>query len=366
MLTGENGILNRVAEAKEKNSQSAKDEIMQLNDMEEMISSNGNDYIKNDDLQQNKELKTFITEWTVNSGDTIILPIYEKQEYDEERGEIETYFNYDFTVNYGDGTVVNVESYDDENRKHTYSNAGTYTVKIDGKCEGFGFNFVSESKEKLTKLVQWGVIEAKHYDFSGCSNLKGTIPLPSRNSFNNVESFRLLFYNCKKITGNIPDDLFKYAYNVTTMANTFNWTSSLTGSIPENLFVNCRKITNFRFTFAGTNLSGNVPGNLFKNNSEVINLDGTFSDCLKLEGEMPSYIFSYSDKIKVIKSIAVRNNLTIKELYLNSPNIEKFENNSIDDHREEFVIIHLPKDSTTEKTIREKYNSVEYLKIEYI
>ena len=43
---------------------------------------------------------------------TIISPIYEKQEYDEERGEIETYFNYDFTVDYGDGTVVNVKSKD--------------------------------------------------------------------------------------------------------------------------------------------------------------------------------------------------------------------------------------------------------------
>ena len=150
------------------------------------------------------------------------------------------------------------------------------------------------------------------------------------------------------------------------MANTFNWATSLTGSIPENLFVNCTKTTNFRYTFAGTNLSGNVPGNLFKNNNEVISFDGTFSDCLKLEGKMPSYIFSYSDKIKVIKSIAVRNNLTIKELYLKSPNIERFENNSLDDHREEFVIIHLPKDSTTEKTIRESYKNVEYLKIEYI
>ena len=97
------------------------------------------------------------------------------------------------------------------------------TVKINGKCEGFGFNFVSESKLKITKLIQWGVIKAKHYDFSECSNLKGTIPLPSRNSFSDVESFRLLFYKCEKMTGNIPKDMFKYANNVITMANTFNW-----------------------------------------------------------------------------------------------------------------------------------------------
>ena len=366
MLTGQNGILNRVAEAKEKSREASKNEEMQLNDMEEMINSNGNDYIKNDDLLQNKELKTFITEWTVNSGDTIILPIYEKQEYDEERGEKETYFNYDFTVDYGDGTVVNIKSYDDENRKHTYSNAGTYTVKIDGKCESFGFEFVDESKEKITKLVQWGVIEAKHYDFSGCLNLEGTIPLPSKNSFNNVESFRLLFYNCKKITGNIPNDLFKYAYNVVTMANVFNFAMGLSGNIPKNLFENCSKITNFRYTFAGTNLSGNIPEDLFKNNQDAINFRGTFSHSEKFEGEVPSKIFSYSSKIKAIREMLDSTNLTIKELYLNSPNIEKFQNNCIDDHREGTVIIHLPKDSTTEKTIKESYKDVEYLKIEYI
>ncbi len=339
---------------------------MRMEDLQELMSVNGENHIKNDDLPENKELKDFITEWTVNSGDTIVLPIYEKQEYDEERGEKETEFSYDFRVDYGDGTIVNVKSYNDENRKHTYSESGTYTVKINGKCEGFGFNFVSESKLKITKLIQWGVIKAKHYDFSECSNLKGTIPLPSRNSFSDVESFRLLFYKCEKMTGNIPKDMFKYANNVITMANTFNWASGFTGSIPQDLFANCGKITNFRYTFAGTNLNGKPSGKLFENNKEVINFDGTFSDCSNLEGELPSDIYSYSYKIKVIKGILVRNNLTIKNIYLNSPNIEVFNNNYLDSSGEETIIIYVPKNSNTEKTIRENYKDKDYLKIEYI
>ena len=40
MLTGQNGILNRVAEAKEKSREASKNEEMQLNDMEEMIEKN--------------------------------------------------------------------------------------------------------------------------------------------------------------------------------------------------------------------------------------------------------------------------------------------------------------------------------------
>lgn len=363
MFTGQNGILKRAVEAKGETEIANKNEKMQLNDMEEMVSSNGNNYIKNDELPQYKELKTFITEWTVNSGDTIILPIYEKQEYDEERGEKETYFNYDFTVDYGDGTVVNIKSYDDENRKHTYSNAGTYTVKIDGKCEAIGFDFVSESKEKLTKLVQWGVIEAKHYDFSGCSNLGGTIPLPSRNSFNNVESFRLLFYNCKKISGNIPSDLFKYAYNVRTMANVFNGATGITGCIPKDLFKNCTKITNFRYTFGRTCLSGSIPEGLFENNKEVTNFRGTFSKSAKLEGEMPSYIFSYSKKIKILSEMLDGTNILIKEIYLNAENIEIFQDNAFGNHIEKEVIIYVSKNSNTEKILMEKYKDTDYVLI---
>ena len=56
---------------------------------------------------------------------------------------------------YGDGTVLQVKSYDDENRKHTYKNAGTYNVKIDGICEAFSADNVTDSKDKITKLVQW-------------------------------------------------------------------------------------------------------------------------------------------------------------------------------------------------------------------
>ena len=99
-----------------------------MQELNEIVNAQGDNYIKNDELEENKHLKSFITEWTVNAGDTIILPIYEKQQEDYERGEIETYFKYDFTVDYGDGTVFDVHNYNDENRKHTYLKSGTYTV----------------------------------------------------------------------------------------------------------------------------------------------------------------------------------------------------------------------------------------------
>lgn len=152
-LSGDNGILEQAARAKEDTEEAAKTENAYIEELEEIIETQGNEYIKNDDLPENQYLKEFITEWTVNAGDTITLPIYEKEEADEERGELETYFNYDFTVDYGDGAVLEVKSYNDENRKHTYTNSGTYTVKIKGICESWSFNHVPDSAEKVSKLV---------------------------------------------------------------------------------------------------------------------------------------------------------------------------------------------------------------------
>lgn len=343
-----------------------KQEEGQMQELNEIANAKENDYIKNDELEENKYLKTFITEWTVNSGDIIVLPIYEKQSEDRERGEIETYFNYDFTVDYGDGTVAKVNSYNDDNRKHTYLKSGTYTVKIEGLCEAFSFNTVSNSRDKITKLVQWGVIKAKHYDFAGCINLVGTIPLPSKNSFNEILSFRLLFYKCENITGNIPEDLFKYAPNTITMANTFDGAIGLSGSIPEKLFTNCTKIKSFRFTFASTNLSGNIPEKLFERNTEVINFLGTFSDNTKLKGYLPKYIFSYSDKVEHIEQTLKNSQLYINELYINSKNIVEMHDNFFTGRieKDKVLTIYVPKNSLTEQTVRNEYGIYENVVIE--
>ncbi len=355
-LSGDNGILEQAARAKEDTEEAAKTENAYIEELEEIIETQGNEYIKNDDLPENQYLKEFITEWTVNAGDTITLPIYEKEEADEERGELETYFNYDFTVDYGDGTVLEVKSYNDENRKHTYTNSGTYTVKIKGICESWSFYHVPDSAEKVSKLVQWGVINAKHYDFGNCVNLNGNIPLPSRNSFNEVLSFRMLFYKCANITGKIPNDLFKYATKVVTMANVFNYATGLSGGIYEDLFVNCKEVTNFRFVFAGSSLSGNIPEDIFKENTKVNNFQGVFFECVNLTGYLPKNIFSYSNVIENLSVTISSTNLKVSEIYINSKIITNMENNGfLSNLGNETLKFYVPKDSETEKTVRGLY-----------
>ena len=83
----------------------------------------------------------FITEWQVGSNEEIRLPLPEG-------------FNYEFAIDWGDDTVADngypyVSSFDDPNTRHTYANAGTYTVSIHGMIEAWSFATVPASKDKI-------------------------------------------------------------------------------------------------------------------------------------------------------------------------------------------------------------------------
>lgn len=229
------------------------------------------DELLDDDILE--ELQPFITEWTVEAGDTITLPIAGTNK---------------FTVDYGDGTgEISVNSTSDENKNHTYENAGTYTVTIKGKSTNFGEG--SGTKDKLTRIVQWGNIGFTRVNFSSCSNLKGPIPGPVKNTFANVTSLGGLFRGCKSLNGPIPEKLFANCPKVTAFDFTFYQCSGLTGEIPENLFANCTNVTSFQNTFTDCkNLTGNAPALWERTN--VTSYSNCFSNCKKLSNysEIPS------------------------------------------------------------------------------
>ena len=223
-----------------------------------------------------EELQPFITEWTVEAGDTITLPIGA---------------TCDFTVNYGDGTEdLMVTSNTDEDRIHTYTSAGTYTVTIKGKCKQFDFySCDNTSKNKISRIIQWGNTDRTRICFCYCDNLTGSIPISSKNSFNKIENFKWLFWDCKKLEGNIPKNLFFNCPNVTSFDGTFYGCLSLNGSIPEDLFKKCPNVTTFANTFYDCkNLTGNIPENLFINNINISNFKTTFCGCSKLNGNAPA------------------------------------------------------------------------------
>ena len=151
----------------------------------------------------------FETEWTIaNDNTTVTVPV---------SGAVDVY------IDYGDGAQENIKT---SNPTHTY-NAGTYTMKISGKCTEFDFN--SSTRGYLTGLKQWGCLGNTSYAFggylqgtySGCANMVGNIPTPHEKSFQNITSFSYTFYKCSGLTGNIPENLFANCPNVTGFYNTF-------------------------------------------------------------------------------------------------------------------------------------------------
>ena len=214
----------------------------------------------------------FETEWTVAANTKITVPI---------TGSVDVY------IDYGDGTKESVTS---ENPTHTYTNAGTYTIKISGTCTSFSAN--ADAQKYITKLNKWGCLEATSYQFNNCTKLAGTIPSPHTQSFKNVTSVYQLFGGCTNLTGEIPNDLFKDATNIVNFREVFMGCSNLTGTIPASLFANSTKAINFAHVFDGCKkITGQIPSNLFKNNVKADYFSSTFEHCEGLTGNIPAELF---------------------------------------------------------------------------
>lgn len=214
----------------------------------------------------------FETEWTVAANTKITVPI---------TGSVDVY------IDYGDGTKESITS---ENPTHTYSNAGTYTIKISGTCTSFTAN--TDAQNYITKLKKWGCLEATSYQFNNCTKLAGTIPSPHTQSFKSVTSVHQLFRGCANLTGEIPKDLLENATKLTYCDYLFDGCSGLTGNIPSGIFKNSPKIADFLSTFRNcSNLTGSIPSDIFQNNTNATSFVATFRFCSKLTGSIPENLF---------------------------------------------------------------------------
>jgi len=86
---------------------------------------------------------------------------------------------YDFTIDWGDGTVENINAVPDTFMfEHTYAEPGTYSVAIQGKFPGISMSTVYEimdldAVKKLVSIEQWGNIawQSFYFAFSYCENM---------------------------------------------------------------------------------------------------------------------------------------------------------------------------------------------------
>ncbi len=211
-------------------------------------------------------------------------------------------YTHNFTVSWGDSTSNVITAYDDVNKAHTYSSAGTYEVTIIGTCPGFKFNN-SGSKLLITEVISWGNVSFRELDFYGCSNLT-TLP-EETGKLTLVTSFQSCFRGCSSLTI-IPSGLFDNNTIVTLFLYCFRNCTSLT-AIPSNLFDNNILVISFQSCFQGCTSLTAIPSNLFDNNILVISFQSCFQGCTSLTA-IPSNLFD--NNILVINVLSCFRNCT--------------------------------------------------------
>ncbi len=106
------------------------------------------------------DINQFVTKWKFPSNYQFTLPLKSGSSLD-----------YNFTVDWGDGSTSEVTSFDDLDKVHTYKKFGKYIVTITGVCEGFQNN--SSSKNLLYEVMNLGNMGWKDlsYAFQDNDNL---------------------------------------------------------------------------------------------------------------------------------------------------------------------------------------------------
>ena len=231
-----------------------------------------------------------------------------------------------FSINWGDGTVDNINKADTTNTtySHTYDSAGEYTIGIGGEATAYNTSTstaaISFSRNKNTAGISgslgaiFGTLsdgtQPRFYStFSSNTNLTGEIPVTLFTGISGAPAegmFYRTFYGCSGLTGSIPENLFAGISGkpATSMFNlTFYGCSGLTGTIPENLFGNISGApasSMFYRTFSGCRrLTGEIPLGLFgnlTNSPKSYMFYQTFSGCSGLTGpsaRMPDGTYLY-------------------------------------------------------------------------
>lgn len=275
----------------------------------------------------NKGFRPFTTKWNVSAGQVINLPL-------------STAANYDFQVDWGDGTAPQqINSGDSEFKSHTYTEAGIYQVSIKGVLDSFEFS--ADNTEPIIEIVQWGDIQWKRLTFKNCSQLS-VLPTIDYPNLTQVSSLEWLFGNCAITT--IPFDIFTLATGVTDFA--FIFRGNAITEIPAGLFNNClsgirfdsafkvNKITTIPSGLFRDSINAKSFKDLFRDNLISVLPEDTFSSCVLMENgshmffendiqEIPKNFFRYNRRINDLSECFRYNNFTVAvpEIWLDFPDI---------------------------------------------
>jgi len=177
---------------------------------------------------------------------------------------------YSFLVDWGDGNVTYIESWDSVNKTHDYLVEGTFDIVVSGTINGFRFNNGLD-KEKIINIAQWGSLNVgnKYSYFYGCSNLNSNAT-DSLDLTGTTNLYRMFGYS--SFNGNVTGwDTSK----VTSMNSMFNSASAFNQDLNDWDTSNVLYMQNM-FKDASA-FNGNISS---WNTSKVTTIDSMFLDAL--------------------------------------------------------------------------------------
>ena len=175
--------------------------------------------------------------------------------------------NYNFRVQWGDGTESWITSWNSPNKTHTYTSSGKYTLNITGQIEGFSFSNTGD-RNKLINISSWGPLRFGNHGryFKGAENLVG-LPSTAPN-LTGTTNFVDMFLGATSFNQPLNNwDVSK----VTNMGYMFQGATSF--NQPLNNW-DVSKVTHMRFMFKGAK-SFNQPLNNW-DVSKVTNMEAMF------------------------------------------------------------------------------------------
>ena len=175
-------------------------------------------------------------------------------------------YNYDFIVDWGDGSSSQITAHDDPDRVHTYTTAGDHIVSITGVVEAWYFNN-GGSKDNLIEVTNLGTVGWKNLEraFYGCSNLTTF----EGGDVSGVTNMRGMFRSASNITPNTSE---WDTSSVTNMSYMFRGASE---SEPDTRDWDTSKVTNMSNMFTSA-IRAN-PNTRNWDTSSVTNMSSMFS-----------------------------------------------------------------------------------------
>ncbi|WP_318345076.1 BspA family leucine-rich repeat surface protein, partial [Flagellimonas baculiformis] len=215
-------------------------------------------------------------------------------------------YTYDYTIDWGDGTVEQIANSDPPS--HVYANAGTHTVAIKGQFPSiYSYDEMGEktTSSLLMSIEQWGTaqwmsMESAFYDcqkmvynatdvpdlsqvtnmygmFSGAGSFNGDL---SDWDTSNVTDMRSMFYGAGSFNGDISG---WDTANVTDMSYMFYQATSFNGDISN---WDTSNVTNMQSMFYNTSFNGDISG---WDTSNVTIMKGMFYGATAFNGDIGNW-----------------------------------------------------------------------------